>query len=844
MKHPVTRTLSQLALATSIASLLACSDSSDSNSGAEPPQGPDAPATFSAQVYRTDGGIPHIVADDWASLGYGTGYAAAEDHYCEQARNILKFRAQLSENFGVGVGNDNLHSDLFIALQVADGLYDAEIDPEFDALFAGYAAGFNRYTRDNGDSISDPACADANWIPTVTADDIRRIHLTPAFLPNVGFMIAQGTPPVPVASADTGDNTIIGSTRSAPTVAVQPAEQQQLAGWIHDIHNPYDKGSNGAAIGREMSADDHGLLFTNPHLDWGSFDFRMYGLHQIIPGVTNMLGANQAQRANVGFGTNGDVAWTNTVSQGVFFAFFRLQLVPGNPTSYIVDGEVREMTPVPVTIKVKDAEGVISDYNHTGYKSHIGWVAGGPLAWTSEKADTIASADEGARGFQGGALAMSRATNVRELKGIIDKYANFPSTNVIAADSAGETLYGDLAPTANWTDEQLVECNLFGPIYDGSTSACEWGTDPDSAAPGLLGASKQPYLYRYDYVTNSNDSYWLANPAEPIPPAPMVKGDSGTERTMRTRAGLMMIEARRHGSDGLPGTTFDLDSLIARSLNNDSGAAMLLGDGLVQLCRDNPSVELDGETVNVSAACDVLAAWDRTANLESRGAHLFREIMRTVTGNYDGRNIPPNINVLVPFDANDPLATPRGLDSEDNPDVLLALATAVRDLNDRGIALDAQLGELQGVTRNGQFIPLHGGEEIEGVFNKMSFDPVDGRYPEVTGSSASWVMAAHVAGDDTRVKGLTAFSQSSDPTSEHYSDLTQRFSDKDLPEIPFLLADVQAQATSSMTLEEGEDDCVGDGWQQFSAPGVSDEASCREFFQRAYNNRITGFVED
>ena len=32
--------------------------------------------------------------------------------------------------------------------------------------------------------------------------------------------------------------------------------------------------------------------------------------------------------------------------------------------------------------------------------------------------------------------------------------------------------------------------------------------DPDAAREGIIGPSKQPFLFRRDYVTNSNDSYW------------------------------------------------------------------------------------------------------------------------------------------------------------------------------------------------------------------------------------------------------------------------------------------------------------------------------------------------
>jgi len=805
--------------------------------------------SFSTSIYRTDGGIPHIVADDWASLGYGTAYAVAQDHYCAQARNILKFRAQLSQKFGA---DGNLNSDLFFKLMIETGLYDVEIDPEFNALFTGYAAGFNRYTRDHGATISDPACANADWIPQVTAQDIRRIHLTPAFLPNIGFLMAMAKPPaapeknLPEKEGERQSHNVSEETvdfvLSGPSISA--ADDVNVAALMDELNR--DKGSNGIAIGSELSVDDHGLLYTNPHLDLSSFDFRLYGLHQIIPGITNMLGANQAQRANVGFGTNGDVAWTNTVAAGVFFSFYELELVPGNPMRYRYDGEEREIEAFEVTIKVKNAKGKIEDHPHTFYRSHFGWLVGGALPWTSEKASAVRVADEGARGFQGGALAMSRAKTVRELKAIVDQYANFPSSNVIAADSSGEVLYGDLSPTVNLTDAQLEQCASPSlRVYSGNTSACEWNTDPDSAAPGLLGASKQPFIFRRDYVTNSNDSYWLANPEQPIDGIARVKGPARTERTLRTRSGIALVKARQAGTDGLPGNTFDLESLTQRMLSNESEAATVLKDGLVAACRNNTKVLLGEDTVDVSEACDVLETWDGAYNVDSRGAHLFREWLRTVRTDEDGRgSVPTAINVATPFDPNDAANTPRGFDVQDNLAALNALAQAVKFWREAGVALDAPLSALQSVTRNGERIPLHGADEFEGVINKMGMALNNAQYPDVTGSSASWVMVTHVAGKNTRVKGLTAYSQSSDPTSPNFSNLTKRFAAKDLPLIPFLLEDVKARALSSMELTEGSADCAQKRWMQFSLPEVHDESSCREYFESVYRKRLTDFVDD
>ena len=39
---------------------------------------------------------------------------------------------------------------------------------------------------------------------------------------------------------------------------------------------------------------------------------------------------------------------------------------------------------------------------------------------------------------------------------------------------------------------------------------------PRRGRPGILGPARMPSLRRDDYVTNSNDSYWLSNPAQPL----------------------------------------------------------------------------------------------------------------------------------------------------------------------------------------------------------------------------------------------------------------------------------------------------------------------------------------
>src|SRR5207244_12899112 len=70
------------------------------------------------------------------------------------------------------------------------------------------------------------------------------------------------------------------------------------------------------------------------------------------------------------------------------------------------------------------------------------------------------------------------------------------------------------------------------PVLDGSRSACNWDSDPDAAIPGIFGPSHLPHLLRSDYVTNSNNSFWLSNPHEPLTGFARIIGDENTERSL------------------------------------------------------------------------------------------------------------------------------------------------------------------------------------------------------------------------------------------------------------------------------------------------------------------------
>ena len=89
---------------------------------------------YKADIYRTEGGIPHIKANDFGSLGFGTGYAAAEDNLCFLAEDFLKYNAEKSKYLGAGFYNSNLNSDFFYQYLADTGVYDEKASPELEAI--------------------------------------------------------------------------------------------------------------------------------------------------------------------------------------------------------------------------------------------------------------------------------------------------------------------------------------------------------------------------------------------------------------------------------------------------------------------------------------------------------------------------------------------------------------------------------------------------------------------------------------------------------------------------------------------------------------------------------------
>lgn len=757
-------------VAGSVLGLAACAG------GPEPENGLTAERTFSAEVRRTAYGVPHIKADDMGGIGFGYGYVSATDNICEIMDRMLTVAGERSKYLGPGEDDKNLQSDFYHQRMIASGRVEALLNGPADSpdtpsaearlLAEGYAAGINKYLRETGvENISDPRCKGAAWVHEITALDWWR-HM------------------------------YVGQTvdwQFAPTTLAAPPNEIQQAALPADIEmNEIGIGSNAYAIGREMTKGGRGVLLGNPHYPWDGVN-RYYRTHFIIPGDINIVGMAYVGMPMIRIGHTDKLAWSNTVSTARRTGYYELTLNPADPTQYLYEGEWVPMEREDVSISVM-RDGAVATETRTLYSTRWGKVIETEsMPWTNETAFVMRDVEVGLRDPDQ-YIAVWRAGSVREMKAALAKYQSF-RFNSTAVDSTGEALYGDLGMIPNVSPELAAMCtksdyakemwaNERTAVLDGSRAACDWATDDDSTQAGVAGAGETPHQFRTDYVLQSNNSYWLTNMYAPLTGYSPIFGDEATARSLRTRAAHEQVERRMAGSDGFGPPKFDLKSMQQVMYSDRHYGAELVRDDLVNLCE---IAVKDKGREDMADACNVLNNWDLKVNLDSRGAHLFH--MFAEAG---------GIKFKVPFDPNDPVHTPNTLDIED-PEVLAALETAVDRLNELRIPLDAKLGDVQTETRNGVRIPIHGGAGPEGVFNVISVQN-DSLEPEKGWTSirhgASWVYVVEFTDDGPKSEGILTYSQSTDPTSPHYSDQTWLYSRKGWDDLLWADEAVEANTVS------------------------------------------------
>lgn len=749
---------------------------------------PDSAHLFT--LTRTAEGLANIQAPSLAAAAAGLGYAYAQDNFCLLQDYLLTVNGERSKYLGpdgtvltqaAHVSTKNLESDFFYKFYVdtnsANALY-ASADQATKDLIAGYVAGVNRYWRETGADNVDANCRGKPWLRAMTTTDMHKILVDKAILASGASFIEN------IAGAQPPDATA-ATTTATSAVEFAGATTQSLK------LPPPPTASNAWAFGRDKVDGGGALLFGNPHFPWVTTN-RFYEASMTVPGVYEVTGVVLGGFPLINIGYNKTLAWSHTVSTGKRFTIYELALKAEDPRTYIVDGVEKPMAAVDVTVEALE-NGAVTTKTRRLYKTEFGAVLAVPsagLSWSTERAYALADANLTNNRMLSSWLKLGQSSTVRQAQSALASMLGTPWVNTIAADAGGEVLYADLTPVPNIDTPDLRRCaptpaaaallNVAGiVVLNGATAQCKWTVDPAAPAPGIIPASRLAATVRTDFVSNENDSYWLANPAIVWPTFSPLLGPVNVAQRPRTRAALTMFQQRFAGTDGLSGNLMSADKLQALWYRNENYMASVVLDDLLALCPTNPTVTLTaGVTVSTAAACAALSAWDRHSSLDSRGAHVFREFWRLAS---TIRNV-----YAVPFSASDPVNTPRGLNTADattKAAILQAFGNAINTFQTAGVAMDAPLGSLQYVSVNGEKVPLSAGDEFEGVLNKLETTGfINGHYDPFFGSS--YVQQVDFANTGTTVRGILTYSQSTDPTSPYFGNQIRTYSSKQFFTLP------------------------------------------------------------
>lgn len=720
-------------------------------------------------VRYTSHGVPHVTSSSLAGVAEGYGWAFARDNLCLLVEKAVTLAGERSRWLGPDSGYVDLFVGGFIRNAASDAAYRYLLgsaaregvrraaSPDVRALVRGYVQGVNRHLA--ADALPGESCREARWFRPLTEADVwRRMAQMPLIETSILLLreIAGAQPPAP------------GDERGPLPPTLDRAQERAAAA---GGSNAFAAGS--AVLGRRRG----GFTFANPHFPWHGTE-RLYVAHLTVPGSLDIFGASLYGVPVPLIGFTRAIGWSDTHTTDKRSTIYELTLDPTDPTRYRIGDTWEAMRAVTVSVPTSATDTL----RHTIWETRYGpMLVGQSLPWTSTRAYAFADPERGNVRMADTFLAIARARSVAGIRDALQRHHGSPWSNVTAADSAGGVFYGNISVAAYITDAQWARCAVSTParafqdladvtVLSGSDPSCAWTRDPRAPQPGIIPATLRPWTIRRDVVFNSNDSHWLSTPdsAGRLEGYLGVIGPERTVRGERTRVAALYSQHFMAGTNALTPRAWETLFFSSRNL-----LAELVLDDVVADCRANPVVAMaDGSSVDLGSACSVLERWDRTDRLESRGSALFADFMRGL------QRVPMTGFALaarywkVPFDVGDPVGTPRGF--VPSLETRRALAAAAARFAAARVAMDAPLGEVQAVVRRDERLPMSGASFTYHMASPAGLVPGRGITDLRLGDS--YIHAVTLAPSGPVGRFLVTYSQSTNPASPHFADMTATFS--------------------------------------------------------------------
>ena len=692
------------------------------------------------RIIRDDWGIPHIYGDTDADAVFGMIYAQAEDDFNRIEVNFLNSQGRLAEAEGEAEIWRDLRMKLFIDPEDMRAQY--EESPQWLAdLMDAWADGLNYFLHTHPEVTPRVLTRFEPWMALTFSEgsiggDIERVNLGQL----EAFYGPQGTAQAALDLGPSSDAPFQATwDHDASTELV--AASTVASGLNEPDPDEEPTGSNGFAIAPSNSATGNALLLINPHT---SFFFREE-LHMVSEEGLDAYGAVTWGQFFVYQGFNENTGWMHTSSGVDNIDEFLETIVERDGTLYYEYGDdVRPVTTRQVTVAYMTDTGM-AEREFTVYRTHHGpivravddrWVS---VALMEEPMDAL--------------IQSYMRTKAQNYDGFIETMRTHTnsSNNTVFADSEGNIAYLH----SNFIPIRDTRFNYLQPV-DGSDPETDWeGVHTIEDTPNVLNPA-------VGWIQNTNN--WPFSAAGPNSPRrddyPVYVQRSG--ENARGRHAMRVLDGK---------SDFTLQSLIEAAFDSYLTGFEELIPALVRAYDQTPAS--DALHAQLAEQMDLLSDWDLRWSAESIATSLA-----IFWGQELGRQGAD--------------ATPQEL--------LQALATASTKLEADFGSWRTPWGDINRFQRlTGDIVQPF---DDDGPSTPVGF--VSGRwgsiasfgaraYPQTKkwyGTSGNSFVAVVEFGDRVRARAVTAGGLSSDTSSPHFNDQTERYATGNLRDVYYYRADL------------------------------------------------------
>lgn len=669
-------------------------------------------ADYDAVIKRDNWGVPHIFGKRDADVAFGLGFAHSEDDFATIQEVAIATRGELASVKGEKAAITDYLVNLMGVWETVDARYESDLSPEVRSVIEAYADGVNYYAALHPDEAA------RGFLP-LTGKDVAAgfVFKSPFFygLDKVLIAVFEGR----IGKA--------GGLSKEGVDAFLPTEE------------PHPIGSNGVAVSPARSADGATRLLINSHqpftgpVAWYEAVLESEeGWHVaggFFPGSPFML-----------HGHNANLGWANTVNEPDLIDVYRLTVNPDNEDQYLLDGEWREFEKSSARIRVDL------------------W---GPFWWTVER-EVLRSEHGPVLKTENGAFAV-RYAGIGEIRQVEQYYALDKATQL---SEWIEAMKLQALPSINYlyADRQGNIAYVYNAQFPNRKEGVDWsgvlpGDDSSLIWNDYLPFNKMPMIVNPNsgYVFNANNTPFRATAANDNLKADKFSDTLGIQSDMTNRA-LRLEET--YGTDkSISGAEFRRYKYDVR-YSDGSQMAKIIDEVL--------SADPGGDA-ELREAQAILRAWDRVADIQSRGAALA---------------------VLTA----EPVVT-AGIRGQTPPDPMDTLRTAMMRLKTHFGRLDPEWGEVNRFRRGSVDLPVDGAPDVlRAIYGTRE---EDGTLTAHGGDTlimfVEWDKAGRLSSESAHQFGSATLNA----TSPHYADQAPVFVGRRTKPVLFTAGDLEGHVAES-----------------------------------------------